>query len=53
MWAMAQQEIQKASRSVFVGYRFPQTDAQARNAIFTYIKRAYDAENLSKIQVVL
>lgn len=51
LWAYALEAIRKATRVVFVGYRFPPTDAEARLSILEALREAGSA--LKVVEVVL
>lgn len=51
LWASALEAIRKAARVVFVGYRFPPTDAEARMAILGALKEA--ESTLKAVNIVL
>jgi hypothetical protein len=53
LWQKARHAISQATRIVFVGYRFPPTDANARVEILTKIKVAHDSKTLTRVQIVL
>jgi hypothetical protein len=52
LWSNAREALKYSARVVFIGYRFPQTDAQARVEILTAIKEA-SANGLVKVWIVL
>lgn len=51
LWTYAQASIQQAERVVFVGYRFPPSDADARLSILGALESA--ATSLKKVEIVL
>lgn len=53
LWREALKAIERADRVVFVGYRFPPTDAEARVSILRSLKAGYDAKTLKQVKVVL
>ena len=53
LWKVARDAVQSASRIVFIGYRFPQTDAQSRVEILKAIQEASANGNLLKVWIVL
>jgi hypothetical protein len=53
LWESAIEAIRNAARIVFVGYRFPQTDAYARVEFLHAILFAAKAANLKSVEIVL
>lgn len=53
LWRHADQSVQQAARIVFLGYRFPVTDAYARVRFLSAIKFAIKAGKLKAIEIVL
>jgi hypothetical protein len=53
LWAAAMKAIRVASRVVFVGYRFPPTDAQARTEILDAMNTARIDSCLKSVEIVL
>jgi SIR2-like domain len=52
LWNAAKEAIKQAERVVFIGYRFPQTDAEARTAILQALLEA-SGIGLVKVEIVL
>jgi len=46
LWSMAERALSKANRIVFVGYRFPESDAEARGRFLRAINENHDARSL-------
>jgi hypothetical protein len=53
LWKGAEEAVQRAGRVVFLGYRFPVTDAQARIRFLNAIKFATKGNTLKTVEVVL
>ncbi|MCA9024788.1 MAG: SIR2 family protein [Planctomycetaceae bacterium] len=52
LWLLAEQQLQEAHAIVFLGYRFPPTDAQARQRILRAVRRG-SAERDVEFHIVL
>lgn len=53
LWNGACQALAQAKRIVFVGYRFPETDAYARRRLLEAIGNSKKAKNLKAVHTVL
>lgn len=53
LWRHAEDAVSRARRIVFLGYRFPVTDASARVRFLEAIKAAIRGDALQKIEIVL
>jgi len=53
LWRVAKDALSKAQRVVFLGYRFPPSDAQARVEILGCMKDAARVGRLTKVEIVL
>lgn len=53
LWHQAQVAVSKAQRIVFLGYRFPPTDARARIELLDAILASVEENLLKQVQVVL
>ena len=53
LWDAAQQAVRQAGKIVFLGYRFPVTDAFARLYFLKVIRAAAKAKTLNTIEIVL
>jgi hypothetical protein len=51
LWLVAEEALRRAQAIVFVGYRFPPTDAQARERLLTAI--AANTQNYLAVHIVL